>query len=294
MSDFFKEFNDFYVQRRFSKIPEPYPKNEIYKDYNSAKKIEITINPGDMLFIPAGWFHYVLSEKVDQKSKMNIATSFFTEYTTGCLDCRDFSNFIFNTSSVIKESVTTIDYNKYIKSSTPFILTDYFKHNKKWDFFNMNNKNIKKFFKNKNVLVTRSNNNHFSSNYIKNIFPNSCIETYMSIDDFYKLGINRENNQNYYLIQSEIKNINIDSIKPIFIQNEPYANFNIWINFGNIYSSLHCDQFNNTLTQIQGSKKIILIPPNERDKLHLINPFNTKFLCSLNKVITNFNKFINS
>jgi hypothetical protein len=288
MNNFLKDFNEFFIQRRFSKIPEPYTKNEIYKDYISAQKIEIVIKPGDMLFIPAGWFHYVLSEEVDPDSKMNIAASFFTKYNIGCIDCQDFSNLTFDTTNLKNESVITLDYNKYTKTSTPFVLMDYFRYYKKWELFNMNTEKLKKIFENKKVLVTKSNNKLFSSNYIKNIFPNSCIESLMSINDFIKLGSDNTINDKYYLIQSEIKNINIDSIKPYFIQDEHYANFSLWVNFGDVYSSLHYDIHNNILAQIQGTKKIILIPPNERAKLHLVNPLNTKFLCNLNKFINNF------
>lgn len=287
MNNFLKEFNQFFVQRRFSKIPEPYPTNEIYNDYNSTHKIEITLSPGDMLFIPAGWFHFVSSEDTDTKSKLNIAISFFTKHNHECLDCKDFSN-ISLCQNLKEEHLQNLDFTHYKLTSTPFILRDYFVSNKKWSLFNTTVESLKKKFKNQNILINKSKNKLFASNYIKEFFPDSCLESYMSFHEFIKQGLSPHSNYNYYLIQSEQQKDILKFENPSFLSNEEYANFSLWINFGNIYSSLHYDIHDNILTQIQGTKKIILIPPSERHKLHLFNPLNTKFLCTLNKIINSF------
>ena len=281
MEKFINSFNKFVVQRRFSKIPEPYPTNEIYNDYKSAKKYEITLNPGDSLFIPAGWFHFVISEKVDQNNNLNIAVSYFTQYDN-CLDCQNFDSKHFNnlTIPILNDKV---DYNHYKKNSNPFVM----KNNK--NLFNV--EQLKNILNNKELIVTKSNNKLFASNYIKEHFPESCQEFTTTFDNFLRHG----KKENYYLIQSElIPNIKKLISIPNFLINEIYANFSLWINFGGIYSSLHYDLHNNILSQICGTKKILLFPPSERNKMHLINDFDPKFLCQLQKVVFNKNNNIDN
>ena len=253
-----------------------YPENNInFIDYNNAKKIEITLNPNDMLFIPAGWFHYVLSETVDETLKLNIATSYFTEYS-GCIDCDVDENK--NYVNTIKIENNNVDYTTYAKNSEPF----YIKNSQpkvKWTL-----KKLKNHFKDNILTINKSKYKLFLSNYIKKYNQDCCQEIQMTFDEFLKIGKNDELN-NYYLMQSENKKLNDI---PDIIKNETYNNFSLWINFGkNIYTNLHYDMHNNILVQMNGSKKIILFPPSERSKLHLINPLNTKILCKLKSVLRN-------
>ena len=120
-------FRDFYIQRRFSKIPNPYPKKDDYKNYYDSKRIEVQIKPNEMLFIPAGWFHFVISEKVDEISKLNVAVSFFTEYDSGCIDCDlDEKNY----TEVIRHShEDKINYNYYKQKSFPCVINSQKKYN---------------------------------------------------------------------------------------------------------------------------------------------------------------------
>lgn len=52
---------EFFNERRFSQIEEEFPDKNIFPLYYTANKTEVVINPGDGLFIPAGWFHFVFS-----------------------------------------------------------------------------------------------------------------------------------------------------------------------------------------------------------------------------------------
>lgn len=282
MNTFSQKFYDFFNQRRFSKIPEPYPKDPIYKDYNSIKKIEITLKPGQMLFIPAGWFHYVLSEAPDKKTELNVSINFFTAYTDGCLDCKDFTNHPFP-DTLVKESVKTISYDKYTRESQPFVIKDYFKENSLWNVFGITKSNLQNFIKKEKVVVTRSDNSMFSSNYTIDYFPNSCQEETMTIDDFIRLSELHKGKYNYYLLQQEVNQESM--VLPNFINEKFLVKNSLWINFGNVYSSLHYDMYNNVFVQVQGVKKVILIPPNKKNKLNIMNPLDTRFLCTLRKMV---------
>ena len=49
---------------------------------------------------------------------------------------------------------------------------------------------------------------------------------------------------------------------------------NFWLNFGNVNTQLHSDGYDNFLCQVEGSKRVILINPNQRDKLYLYNHYH--------------------
>lgn len=51
----------FFDERKYSQIPEEFPDREKYPLYYTARKREMIIEPGQKLFIPAGWFHFVFS-----------------------------------------------------------------------------------------------------------------------------------------------------------------------------------------------------------------------------------------
>lgn len=66
------EVHEFFSERRFSRIEEEFPNKEAFPLYYTANKTEITIGPGQGLFIPAGWFHFVFSE-----GDLNVAANFW-------------------------------------------------------------------------------------------------------------------------------------------------------------------------------------------------------------------------
>ena len=268
-------FREFYIKRRFSKIPSPYPENRgRYKDYYESKRIEVEIKPNEMLFIPAGWFHFVLSETVDEISKLNVAVSFFTEYD-GCIDC-DLDKQPF-TEVIRYSNDDKINYDYYKKKSFPCIIKSSQKYNA-----GISVENLENLYQNKDLVITKSTSSLFISNYIKEVYPECCTELKMNFGEFLSRGLNDKKN-NYYLLQS---NVNLRSLKierPEFLKEEKEKNYCLWINFGGIYTGLHYDEHNNVLIQLHGTKKIILFPPTERHKLDLVNTTDPKILCQMKK-----------
>lgn len=63
----------FFNERRYSVIRDEFPCKIKYPKYYEARKTEFTIGPGQKLFIPAGWFHFVFSEGVEEESGLNMA-----------------------------------------------------------------------------------------------------------------------------------------------------------------------------------------------------------------------------
>ena len=275
---FQKDFNDFYIKRRFSSIYEPYPlKIDYFYDYYDAKNIVVDIKENEMLLIPAGWFHFVLSENVDIVDKLNVAISYFTIYK-GCPDC-DISVKQIYTDKIETINEENVIYKNYINKSEPVKIISNKEYNK-----DVSIDNIINMFSEKEIFVNKSKNKLFVSNFIKDIYPDNCIEIKTNIKDIIKYG----KKENYYLLQTQNDFSKIGVTVPKILENEKKKNFSFWMNFGGIYSGLHYDIHNNILLQLKGTKKIILFPPSERNKLHLINNLNPKFLCNLNKFLQNF------
>ena len=269
-------FRDFYVKRRFSYLPSPNPCKELYPDYYNCKKIEIVIKPNEMLFIPAGWFHFVTSEEVDEESKLNVAVSFFTEYSK-CINCDVDQDKVY-TEYIRHSQEAKINYEYYKDGSLPCLINTNNIYNS-----GITLDNLKKIYENRNVLVNKSNSQLFLSNYVKEIDPDCCQEVFMKFDEFLSRGFDKDDPSHYYLLQS---NSNLNQLKinrPEFLKYEIEKNYCLWINFGNIYTGLHYDDHNNVIIQLQGSKKIILFAPSERNNLYLVNDIDPRILCIMKK-----------
>ena len=72
-----KSLDTFLSETKYSCIEEEFPDKNKFPLYYEASKIEITIEAGEMLFIPAGWFHFVFSEDVDKETGLNFAINYW-------------------------------------------------------------------------------------------------------------------------------------------------------------------------------------------------------------------------
>ena len=54
------ELQSFYDERRYSYVDNPQPDKEKFPLYYEAQRKEYLLDEGEMLFIPAGWFQYIL------------------------------------------------------------------------------------------------------------------------------------------------------------------------------------------------------------------------------------------
>lgn len=279
----------FYYQRTHSKIPSEFPPKDIYPLYYDAKSISITLNEGDMLFIPCGWFHFVFSENVNPDTKLNISiTNVLKYYSCEC--------FLYDKNKSYKSICEEIDYKTllnqngnddiiediYFKNSElsiPFKISNYFpiKHSTIFTIDNLTSMiyeplpiHISKdnyFISEHNTYFDKSRtqikNMYFKDflNYYKNKHVNDTSHCYLTLHDISSWDIP---------IPKCIKNIGMNEKR-------------IWINFGNVYTNLHYDVLDNIIIQVHGSKRILLYPPSERSKLYMYNPYPPKFLCSISQ-----------
>lgn len=68
---------NFFDDCRYCKMMSHDPDPKEFPLYYKAKKYEYVLNPGERLFIPRGWFHFVDSCELDPVHKMNIAVNFW-------------------------------------------------------------------------------------------------------------------------------------------------------------------------------------------------------------------------
>jgi len=71
--------SEWFHDRRYSEITQKYPDRVIYPNYYKTHRMEFILRPGEKIFIPAGWFHFVHSEEPDPESGLCIALNFWYE-----------------------------------------------------------------------------------------------------------------------------------------------------------------------------------------------------------------------
>ena len=227
----FSQFND---ERKYSRITEEFPDKQRFPLYYVAQRKEIIINEGEMLFIPAGWWHFVFSEESNNVSGINFAINFWYE--------------------------EEYNFNEEISSA-------YFPVLKKHNIPNIDPADILQDY---DLTIYRSKSKYFPPDILNYRFPNLKIE-YMTYKEFLITK-----NPQYYILQNQCSDLN--KYAPHF--ERPLYKSSVWINFGHVYSLPHYDMKDNWLCQIQGKKRVILFPPEERDKLYPMNPYPIPLLRS--------------
>jgi hypothetical protein len=227
---------------RYSYITEEFPDKNQFPRFYEAKRVEITLNPGDALYIPAGWFHWVFSEDPEPDTGLNVAI-----------------NYWYNTIW----SATDVDHDFPIKTS----------HNihKTIDYLN-----FLKTFNDKKIYCSKSENKNgsFSLPYIRWIQNDTvkCTDEYLTWNEFYN---KRLLNEKWYMWGNT--DTRLEAYDPKILNNS-IKNSNWWVNFGNVNTAMHFDSNDNILCQMAGRKRVILFPHSEWANLYLINPYPPEFI----------------
>jgi len=215
----------FFDERKYSILPEEFPDANVYPLYYKATKTELVIKEGERLFIPAGWWHHVFSEKPG-KEGLNIAV-----------------NYWYDTPPEWREGVSFKDVVPHkVKSSVPPPVLS----------------------KTDTVRVFKSTSRRFTSDRISYKYPGTLEVVNMKYDEFLKAK-----DPLSYILQYHVESIDQHTPK----HSTRFAEASVWINFGNVYSHLHYDLYDNWLCQVKGTKRVILFRPEDRDYLYPLNPY---------------------
>jgi hypothetical protein len=137
--------DQFFTESQYSRLYEEFPDKTLYPKYYEAKKYEVFLEEGEMLHIPAGWFHWVFSEKTDEP--FNVAINFWykTDWDLGHRCTHNFFKFKYE---------QRIDYMKLLQDlKTP-------------------------------MLVSQSPQRYFPEQRIRQYFPNiSCTEHFLTFKE---------------------------------------------------------------------------------------------------------------
>lgn len=236
----------FFEDHSCSIIATEFPDKEQFPLFYKAKRLEFIIEQGDMLYIPAGWYHLIISDTVDEKTGLNVAINYFYE---------------------TKWTFTNPDYKYPLKNKHSI-------HTK----FNY----IKHLQKHENILCTECKNMRYthSINRCLQTESDECVNHILNWNDFYSKRI--ENKCFYAAAYGDEYLLTFDPKSESFGNTISAA---WWINFGNVTSRMHYDEADNLLCQIAGSKKVILFPHSEWSKLYVINPYPPEFLNQVRQLL---------
>jgi quercetin dioxygenase-like cupin family protein len=247
--------NQWLGEAKYSRILDEFPDKDEFPLYYEVPQQEFTIRAGEMLFIPAGWFHFVFSEDPDPETRLNFAVNYWYHPLNGW-DVGKPSQML---PHVEKHPLPDLNPRELLELSTCRCT---------WS-------NIQdgKIFPSGRVF------SHFDKTKIH--------EDYMTFDRFYET-----NNPKYYMVQQQSKLLD-EKLYPLAPKHENSIFMSsIWINFGNCRSLMHYDEHDNWLCQIQGTKRVILYPHEYRDKLYMFNPVPYNTLISIKKLQNLAMKFI--
>jgi hypothetical protein len=231
-------------------IIDTYPPNvNKFPNFYKCKEYLYILYPGDMLYIPKNWFHWVFSyPDITTKFNQNIAISFpITKF--GNKLCNEFKNEVPFVSKLNDNEYPNISYEILKKFNNPY---EY------------------KFFKSKKNVLTPC---------IKPGFNNKIIVD--EVASFKKLEhLLKKNDYNIYVgqngnIMDKNNSLNINPNKKM-LDGFPESKFGCFLWFGSILSKdnyidsgLHYDYSHNCLIQIKGIKIVRLYHPNDYDNLYI-------------------------
>lgn len=229
-----------------SKIEEFPPNPIIFPKFYNCEELIFVLNPGDMLYIPPKWFHWVFS--YPNENNENLAASF------KILDLYNknvYNEFYFNEPFVL---TLNKENNNFLNLSFQKFLKDEKVKELEMNCFVTKNKTIVPVQKNKNDLIQ-----------IKKMTKTELIDEYNK--KLYNISIPQDE-----MLANYLNVCTPEIIKRSFLNNE-IKKF-LWINlFKNknsyIETGLHYDITHNILTQINGTKVVRLYKPSDAKNLYL-------------------------
>jgi hypothetical protein len=236
-----------------------------------APDIEVTLSPGDALFIPATWFYWITSNT--EKDSMNVAVNRWYPKRDGnpefpfCLECE------------FGKNQDELPNKNLCKDAVP-------EPSSLMELWDLEDENLPVVFQFKEktlniddlmhhtipVHVTKSSTTQFASGVIGDVFPHLAQSVQMPLYKFF-----RKKDPHTVLEQCPI-----DGLDDIFGKSGtiPYKTQNLWVSFAEECESLcHCDEDSNILLQIRGTKTVRLWRPGLRDQLVMRVPIPSKELC---------------
>jgi hypothetical protein len=249
--------------------------------------IEVKLYPGDAIFIPAMWFHWITTNT--EEDSMNVAVNRWydvksqrdeTQETPFCLECELGKH---HDDALAQNKLSCRVNSKPVSCQEPNSLMQLWEledENCPVTFqFKENTLNIEHLMQNTiPVHVKKSSTTQFASTMLKDVFPHLAQTCKMPLNEFFK-----RKDPHTYLWQCPI-----DGLDDIFGKSGsiPFTAQNLWVNFAEECESLcHCDESSNIILQIRGTRTIRLWRPCLRDQLVMRVPIPSNELCALRRCV---------
>jgi len=245
--------------------------------FKKAKYMKIKLRPGDIIFMPKYWWHWVFSDNNKKKNKQNISMNInvadekFLDNILK-LDESHIDSYYTQISHINQTDINNSIFKEYISQNKPFFIRKYNEILKS---------NYYKNWKSKKYLIENLNKHKFQVLYNKSssIVPviksnknkNHHYITQMDIKEFFNRIKNQTDKTGYYYIAQNTRIPELlrkDVQLPNWIEQQNIKNIFFWMNNGNINSGLHYDGNDNLLLQISGTKTIYLFSPEQIEFLY--------------------------
>jgi hypothetical protein len=256
------KITEWYHDKRYSSITSRYPDRKIFPDFYKTKRQEFILRPGEMIFIPAGMFHFVFSEDPDPETGLCAAVNFWychsAENEEGWKGC--------------DEGWRGWENDEGCSRGQPRI---------GWHNIHLKFDEICSILEKKDKLkVNSSDYGYFPPDFMKHRYP--YISTHsLSFKEFCEAR-----NPDHYMAQTKCPEIEKFAIPHIY----PLKDSNIWLNWGNRYTLPHYDGMDNWLCQLKGTRRVMLIPQSQRNFLYLLNPYPLKLLNTIYGIVMKSDK----
>lgn len=272
--------DDFFEQRRFSKIGSITPNMDVYPLYPKSRMLELNLNSREMFLLPRNWFYFDISERVDMLNQMNITYNY--ELPTKEYSENDISKYSYN-ELYIETELNTDNLSNYIIKNQPLHITNI----SSYSCFSWNINSLKSIIT-KPFPVIKSFYNLMGDDALNYYLPSNNIKKIYNYSDFIRLHtIDPDNFYKATIPDNDTTSI-FDGTIPLspFSQKIKLSNY-LTIDYAGFNTTLHYNNYDKLILQISGRRRFILFPPTERDNLYLYNTYPPDFLSSFKNSIKN-------
>lgn len=271
---------------RYSRVPTIRTTEPQWLPFRQSLRMDITLHPGEALFIPAGWFHFVHSTTADEHTHINVALSCMlttlTEWTH-CAHCVRYHEQSTDRCPTTTDRVSTLlpvetlSWNQInvdtlhtaSRQRSPLYMT----HGCAYLPKSIRRQPLADWIPDDPpppVYTTESPDRVFRSNQ-----PWSTRGSFHR--ELSSVPWNQLTNLTipWYIMQHHVSLSTLGTHG--FFPHLPWSDLPLfraylWINNGNVQSEMHYDMYDNLLISIQGRKRVLLFPVDQESCLFPLQP----------------------
>jgi hypothetical protein len=238
---------------------DPAPNRRLFPQYYRAPKIDCVLGPGDVLFIPAYWAHWVFS------GSDSVALNFWSQAPH-----EQPAKVSVRLDRFPASASRTLEFGHYRTQSLPFHIVG---AAASWPA--LDRWSDEYLMKVGRELILRTCGRSTTASFCPLVKPQPAYpDEQVEMFPYRSLGDLIEESKRYpryrYLgvgLVDEESPISDDFVPLEFLADRPILP-HLWYNRGQIHTGLHFDAHDGTLAVVRGSKRVLLFPPTAHDHLY--------------------------